>query len=166
MSDLPGDVISDNRKLLHNLAKEIAYGVFPLEDILKHHKLSVEQFEEVKRIDYFQRILQDAVESWNSATNTSERTKLKISAMVEEVLPDMHARLLDDKTADAPRVELFKTLLRSAGLYSPDQNAGGASGGQRISISINVGDDKPVSVTKDVTPRVIELEESYEGAEE
>lgn len=159
MSDLLLKDQSNREITLQKLAREIAYGVFPLEEILEHHQITPDDFEGIKKLDYFQRVLSEAVESWNSAANTTERTKLKISAAVEEVLPDMVGRLYDTKFGDTARVELFKTLMRSAGML--DREGGAAGTGEKISISINMGTDKPVTVEA-VTPRVID----YDGAED
>jgi hypothetical protein len=136
----------DNRNLekkLQMLAQELAYDIFPLERILESLEISQDDYKTIAESETFKRMLAEKLEVWASATNTKERTKLKVASMVEMSLEDMYGFMLSEKTGDTARVELFKTLLRSAGLLGEQAQAGA---GEKISISINMGASAPVTV--------------------
>lgn len=144
-------------KKMHMLAQELAYDIFPLERILESLEISPDDYKTIAESETFKRMLSEKLEVWASATNTKERTKLKVASMVELSLEDMYGFMLSEKTGDTARVELFKTLLRSAGLLGEQAQAGT---GEKISISINMGAAAPVTV--EATRPAID----FEGAED
>lgn len=134
-----------DQKLLRSIAREIAYDIIPLETILTNHEITHKQFQEIAKQQAFQSLLREYVESWAGAENTHGRVKLKITSGVEDSLPDMFALMHDKNFSDNARVELFKTLLQAGGLRGTEKSEGGASA-ERVSITINMGADAPVTV--------------------
>lgn len=142
---------------MRNLAHEIATDILPLETVLKNYGISEKQFADLTNHNGFQRYLQDAVESWQSAGNTTARTQLKIAAGIEDSLPNMIMKLHDENWPASARVELFKTLLRASGMAQPEPEATG--GGDKVQININLSRaQEPVTIEHETT--------KYVGAED
>ena len=139
---------------LLKLAREIAMDIRPVEDILETHKIDPENWGEIQKNPYFQGILSSEIEAWQSANNTSERVKLKSLAFVEEALPEFFARAHDPKEPLPAKTDILKTIAKFAGVGGSDFNA--AVGGERLSVTINLGADHQLKIEKDVTSKVIE----------
>ena len=137
---------------LVSVAREIAFNMKSVEDILAEYQISVEEWDAIQNDPEFARILQNEITAWGSAQNTGERTRLKAAALMELWLEEAAARLYDQKEGLAAKVELAKLIERMGGI-SAANNGDGAGNGFRI--TINIGDNK-LSFEKDVTPKVIE----------
>lgn len=140
---------------LLRLAREIAMDVRPIEQILEIMEISEDRFDEIRAIPRFQSYLKAALEEWNSATNTSERVKIKSLAFVEEALPEFYARAHDPKESLLHKTEVLKTIARFAGLGAQVQHG---SVGEKMTVTINLGADHQLRIEKDVTP-AIEMED-------
>jgi hypothetical protein len=141
-------VLSD--ATLVQLAREIAIEIFPVEDILKHHRLSVEQFERIKETQRFQDLLYIATGEWQSALNTHERVKIKSAAAIEDWLVEAYAKLHDNTEALPAKVELAKVLTRLAGMGLTNAEVNGAAA-ERFHITINLGQDANLNFDKEIT---------------
>lgn len=147
--DLGPDIYGDQRMLV--LAREIASDIHPVEDIIQRHGLSREQFENILRNPKFVRLLEDATTAWGDALNTGERIKVKSLSMLEDWLVSAYAMLHADKHSLRDKVELAKLIGRLGGIG--EKGILDTSGGERISISINMGD-----TTKKAEALIIEHE--------
>lgn len=134
--DLGPDIYGDQRMLV--LAREIASDIHPIEDIIKRHGITNEQFEIILRNPKFTRLLEDAVTAWGEAGNTGERIKVKSLSMLEDWLVTAYATLHDPKSSLRDKVELAKFIGRLGGIG--EKGILDTSGGERITISINMGD--------------------------
>lgn len=137
------------------LAREIAMDLRPLDQILEHHKVSLEAFEKLKRQPYFSRVLSAEVEAWQSAVNTGERVRLKSQAMMEEFLPDLYKRMI------APKEDLLKVVKGAelvAKLADLGESKNGSNPGDKVVIHIDMGAAGQLQVAKQVTPQVIDHE--------
>ena len=152
--DLPAEQVSSTTDVMMlKLAREIAMDIQSIEDILKNQQVSAEQWEEIQRNQRFKSYLSNAVEEWQSATNTPERVKLKSMAFVEEALPEFFARAHDPKETLAAKTEVLKTIAKFAGVGGSVE---GAVTGERMVVTINLGADNQLRIERDVTPQVIE----------
>lgn len=136
MFDLGPDIYGDQRMLV--LAREIASDIHPVEDIIKRHGIPSEEFEVILRNPKFTRLLEDAATAWGDAQNTGERIKVKSLSMLEDWLVTAYATLHDVKSSLRDKVELAKFIGRLGGIG--EKGIMDTSGGERISISINMGD--------------------------
>lgn len=145
---------------LVKLAREIAMDIHPLDTILKQYSISRDTWEILKENGKFKLLLESECEAWNTATNTSERVKLKAAAMLEEWLPELNNRLHDKDEALPAKIEGAKMLTRVAGMGLPGQVEGASP--EKFTVTINLGPQvPPVTIEKDVTPlKVIEHEPS------
>jgi hypothetical protein len=139
---------------LLKLAREVAIDLHDIETILKRYQISPETWEDIKQNRYFNDLVKSEVEAWQSALNTSERTKLKSQAMIEEWLPEAYARLHSASENLSAKVELAKLIARIAGMGIATVGTDG-SVGERFTVTINLGGDK-LTYDKSLPPKVIE----------
>lgn len=137
------------------LVREIAMDIQPIDDILKTHGIGSDEWEEIQENPHFTQYLRNAMEEWQSATNTAERVKLKSMAFVEEALPEFFARAHDPKEPLAAKTEVLKTIAKFAGVGG---TVDGAVAGERMVVTINLGADNQLRIERDVTPQVIDGE--------
>lgn len=138
---------------LLKLAREIAADVQTLDVILKNHGIEEAEWEKIKESHSFQRLLKNAVEEWNSATNTPERVKVKAASLIEEFLPELNSRIHDPRENLNHKVEAAKLARDLAGLGA--RNVEATSVGERFSVTINLGDTgQQLRFEKEATPEV------------
>ena len=143
--------------ILLKLAREIAMDIRPVEEILEIHKINGENWENIQKNPYFQGVLSSEIEAWQSANNTSERLKIKSLAFVEEALPEFFARAHDPKEPLPAKTDILKTIAKFAGVGGSDFNA--SVGGEKLSVTINLGADHQLRIEKEVTSKVIDHED-------
>lgn len=158
MGELVKSGMSFDDVAMIKLAREIAMDIRPLEEVLATHGLSQDDWDALNHSPIFQSLLSSAVEEWQSATNTPERVKLKSLAFVEEALPEFYARAHDPKEPLAAKTEVLKTIAKFAGVGM--SNFDGSVSGERMTVTINLGEDRQLKIEKDITPRD---EESVHG---
>jgi len=149
--------IQDVDTALKTLAAEIACDSFDMGDILKAHSLTLEQFKRIEQTPRFQMYLKEALINWGSTANTQERVKSKGAISVEDLLPAMHVTVLDKTQPLAPRVELFKALMRLGGI-GEKTTAGAGDGGEKFSVTINLGGENSLKIERELPSKVIEGE--------
>jgi uncharacterized protein (UPF0147 family) len=145
---------------LVKLANELAVNHFPIEHTLKTLNIDDSTWDHIQRLPRFQQLLRTAIEDWHSAANTHERLKLRAASVVEESLPEMHARSFDPNEPLNAKVEVWKLLARIGNVGVTGTNMEG--GGERFSITINLGNDK-LLFDKQLPPKVIEGEVIKDG---
>lgn len=145
-SELTQTGMISERKLL-GLIRELAMDITPVETILTSYQITAKELENYLKHPRIRAMLSDAVQVWNGATNVEERLKLKQLTMVEEVLPELFARLHDPKEPLSGKVELFKALQKGAGVGAVTDQGNAA----KISININLGDRRE-PITLEATP--------------
>jgi hypothetical protein len=131
------------------LAREIAMDIHPLEKILEAQKVSTDQWDWIRQNPRFQLLLSSCTEAWNSATNAAERVRVKSLFFIEEALPEFFARVHDKRENLSAKTEVLKAVSKLAGL---GQSEGAGVGADRFSVTINLGGNKTLNITKDVTP--------------
>lgn len=141
--------------LLLKLAREIAMDIHELDDILKRYSIDAETWAQIQINNAFKNYLISEVEAWNTALNTHERVRVKSAAMIEEWLPELNNRIHDQKENLTAKIEAGKLVARLAdmGLAKAGFEGGG---GERFSVTINLGASEKLTFSKDVTPKVIE----------
>jgi hypothetical protein len=124
--------------MLVQLAREIAIDHLSTDAILQLYNLSQEEWSTIKANPRFTQVLEQEILSWQSATNTAERTKLKAGAIIENWLPESNMRLHDSQETLPAKVELAKMIARIAGLGMDRAITGEAT--EKFSLVINIGD--------------------------
>jgi hypothetical protein len=126
------------------LAREIAMDVMPLEKILELHQVSEKQFRAISKLASFKTYLEEQLRVWHGTLNTQERVRVKFLAAVEMAMPEMFARMHDENAPLTAKSDLFKAFQKGAGIGERELKEGAA--GEKVQITINLGDVKPVSV--------------------
>ena len=134
---------------LLKLAREIAMDIAPLTQILASNGLTETDWELVQKNSRFRKYLTSASEEWNSALNTHERVRVKAAAMIEEWLPELYTRMHDKAEPLNHKIEAGKLARDLAGFTN--KNIGVEGGGERVTISINLGADAQLKFEKQLT---------------
>lgn len=145
---------------LVKLAREIAMDIRPVDEILEIHEISPKNWEKLRENAHFQALLRSEIEAWQSAGNTTERVKLKSLAFVEEALPEFYARAHDPKEPLNAKVEVLKTISKFAGIGGNNFDA--SMGGEKFSVTINLGADQQLKIEKSLPAQVIDHEGTAE----
>ncbi len=143
-------------KLIRTLAREIALDIQPIETILNSLKIDANRWDAIQKSVHFRAALSEEIQYWASTPNAGERIKIKFLTMLEESAEEMWTRLHDPKESLSAKTELWKMVMRGAGVGVAQVDSSG--GGERISINISMGADAKLNVEKDITPKVIEGE--------
>ena len=148
----PDPKLGDQR--LVQLASELAKGTFNHTAVLRSFDLTLAQFERyIAPNTFFKQAYDAAVIEWNSSTSTVKRIKTRSAAILEDSLPALSARLVDQREALPAVVETAKLFAKLAGAGEEKQAAGSTD---RFTISINIGSKKieqVVEPTIDITPQ-------------
>lgn len=132
-----------------SVAREIAMDLFELPVILRNHGVDDDEWERMAASRGFQEMLREAIATWNSSLNARERIEARTLGMLECSLQEMYRAIHDPEFSHNAKVELFKALSKNVGIGVKDGS--GAGTGERVTISINMGEDRRVEV-KDITP--------------
>jgi hypothetical protein len=128
--------------------------MLPLEDVVTAHGMTMDDWHKLQDVAWFKALLINEITAWQSAESTPERVKLKFQYMVEQSQSEFFNALVDSKANLGDRVKLLQQVMKGAGIGdAADASAPGS--GQRVSITINMGDDVR-TFEKTVTPRVID----------
>jgi hypothetical protein len=141
--------------LFLKLAREIACDIRPLDAILKMHSVEEDQWAMIYENPRFRELVRSAVAEWQSATNTPERVKIKAMSFVEEALPEFYGRAHDPKELLSAKVEVLKTVAKLAGM---GENSQASSGGDRMTVTINLGADHQLKIEKNLGPIIEQTE--------
>jgi len=144
------------------LARELAYDMQNKATILKAYKLTQSQFASIEVMPYFRRTLEASVIEWEAATNTPERVRLKAAVALEEALPTLGARMQSKDEDLNKAVEAAKLFAKVAGI---GERAAEAGTGEKITISINLGNNEKIVLEQAIAPSVAaeEIPQNREG---
>lgn len=138
---------------LLKLAREVAMDIRPLPIVLVDYKLTEAQYNMLLTTRYYPGVLELAQREWNSALTTPERVRISSAALLEQALPVIGARAGDKREDLNKTVEAAKLLAKVSQL---DQAVGPVGGGEKFSITINIG-EQTLAFEKNITPdKVIE----------
>lgn len=154
---MPGPTDASRREInIVRLAREIAMDLREIDVVLEQHLVSRQEFEKIKRHPYFVRVLAAEREAWESAINTPQRVRIKAAAMAEDFLPTLYERLVN------PKEDLLK-VVKGAELVTKLSGIGAEEGkdidpSSRVVITINMGADNRLQLSKALPVKVIEHE--------
>lgn len=148
-------VFTEDRLVI--LARELAMNIHEIPDILKRLNITDSQWENIQRDKRFQGYLEDAVITWQSALNGPERIKVKALAAVEDWLATAYGILHEDKHSLRDKTELAKLMSRLAGVG--EKTPSELPVGEKISITINMGDQSVHAEKLAPLPQIIDHED-------
>lgn len=144
-------------RLFLTLAREIAADINNLETILDAHQIDAEQWASYQTHPRFVQLLVSAKVEWSSAENTEQRVKIKSAAMIEMWLEEAHRLLHSTAESLSAKTELAKLIARFAGMGLAGAGISDG-GGERFSLTINLGADRTLKFTKELPAKVIDHE--------
>ena len=119
------------------LARELAMGIYEVEDILRRYGVGWDEWERIAALPRFQRLLETTTVEWGSTLNTKERIKVKALAGVEDGLPALFQAAKDGRETLASRVEAYKLARILAGI---DGREATDIAPEKFTLTINIGD--------------------------
>jgi hypothetical protein len=142
------------------LAREMAMAIQPVEKILNAVGISQAQFEKfILPNAFYKRAYESFVLEWESALSTNKRIALGAAAILEDSLPKLNARMLNDINPLSSVTETAKLFAKLAGAGETKE----AVQGERFTITINMGGEK-VRIEETIgavqIPKIIEGESS------
>lgn len=147
----------EDQTRLVQIAREIAINHKPIETILKDYSIDGEEWVKLQGNQEFVRVLETEIIAWQGAQNTHERTRLKAAALIEEWLVEANARLYDASETLSSKTELAKLIARIADMGVTGAGIAGG-GGERFTVTINLGADAKLQFQKELPPTVIAAE--------
>jgi hypothetical protein len=148
--------VYDEIKLV-KLARQIAMGIKDLPGVLFDNDLTLREWDDIKMLPAFQRLLEGEVTSWEGALNTPDRVRIKAASMLEEYLPEMYARLNDRTEPLMAKMKAVELISKIAGFGQTDIPQAG-SPGDKVQVIINLGSDTRLNYEKVLPHKVINHE--------
>jgi hypothetical protein len=147
---------------LAKLAREMAMNVKNVHALFAEYGIDEEKYYELMaHNEYFKRLREQYAMDWNATTSTAERVKIGSLASLEQLLPILTKRALDeDKPEPLASMTGVGTLLAKTAGIGDGKTTPNAS--ERFIITINLGADvehydKSVEINpNDVSPKEIE----------
>ena len=142
------------------VAREMAMNIRPVETILASAGISQAQFEMfILPSAFYKRAYETFVLEWESALSTNKRIALGAAAILEDSLPKLNARMINDINPLSSVTETAKLFAKLAGAGETKE----AVQGERFTITINMGGEK-VHIEETIggfqIPKIIEEESS------
>lgn len=137
---------------LTELARALAVNLQPEEEILTRFGITAEDLVRLRKNEFFKNALENFTQEWNSPLTTTQRMKIKSAMILEDSLPTLAQRMVDNQEPLRDSIEAAK-LFAKMGDIGEQKN--GVASGERVSITINIGTEK---LTFEKTP-VIEIPE-------
>jgi hypothetical protein len=143
------------------LAREIAMDIFPIDQVLKIHQVTTEEWLKISQNPRFIATLDDMIRQWNAASNTKERVRVKAATGLEIVLEEYIYAIKDPNTPANHKVEAGKFLAKLGELDGAVIGGGQAGGGITINISTSPN-MPPLTIEATANPREVADEEDVE----
>ena len=142
------------------VAREMAMNIRPVGTILASAGISQAQFEKfILPTAFYKRAYETFVLEWESALSTNKRIALGAAAILEDSLPKLNARMVNDINPLSSVTETAKLFAKLAGAGETKE----ATPGERFNITINMGGEK-VHIEETIgglqIPKIIEGESS------
>lgn len=156
MPDVPAVTDSELSSFdLARLAREMVMRIRDPDQILLSFGLNKGKYKDLCNSKTYKQI-HDAIEQdWESATNTETRIKIQAAAFLEQAIPTMSGRIMNEKEPLREVVEGGKLFAKLAGLTEPHEKSGGGS--EKFVINIDLGADKKLHFEKEVNGVTIDV---------
>lgn len=130
---------------------DLVRGVTDAQAVLARYSMTRADFETKGRQPLFARSFRMAKRYWDADGNVRERIKVKAQAALEESVVSV-ARIVNDPDMSVPaKLEAVDRLDKLADIHGKRAGTTGAEA-QKVSITINLGDNQPVVVNAEVIP--------------
>jgi hypothetical protein len=138
---------------LAELAREVAMNIREVDDIIAVYKLTREQYDWLAaHHEFYKHALHVSTVEWTSALTTPERVRLESAAILEDALPRLGARMVNQAEGLPGVVEAAKLFAKLAGFG--EKEAGERAPGEKFQININLGGDDKLTYQSKETPTI------------
>jgi hypothetical protein len=134
-----------------SVARDLAVNIQELDAILDENEVSTEEWARMEVSPTFKGMLRDAIELWNQPHNVKERVELRAQHVLEASMLQAADLIRDRNEPAVARVKMMEVLAK-IGKIGGTEAGGIGDPGNRVSITINMGEDKKLHVEHDVTP--------------
>lgn len=149
---LPVPFVPLTPQRMAQLARELATNMRDIDAVLADFKITEEQFLVYSENPAFKNALESAIIDWNSAHSVEQRIRLQAAHGLEDGMQILVARMQKQSEPLTAAVETGKFLAKLVGIGEEGRNPGNP--GDKFSIVINLGDDRKLHFSKDVTPGI------------
>lgn len=115
--------------------------------VLERHNITMAQFATLASNELFRRVFDQLWEEWNSIQSTEQRIRHRSRLAVEAALPELGARMLNNKEPLASVAQMAKVLTDIGALAKPDTSQTATA--EKITISIDLGADNRLTFNKE-----------------
>jgi hypothetical protein len=131
---VPSEVIT------HQLACELATGLYNNQDILDKFELTVAQLKRICKSPQFRLKYQEAKAVWESSDNVQQRIRQKSALLLEDSVLPLYSIIHNTNLAPAARTDAFSKLMAIADMQ-PSKDSGKVMG-DKFTLNITIGDEK------------------------
>ena len=124
------------------LAYDVAIAMYDEATLIKKHKLTLGQYETLRRWPWFQKLVAKFADDWNAPKNAQQRLASEAIVGLESVLPDLIARMKVQNEPLAGVAQVAKIVADIAGVGGT--NKAPAPTSEKFSITINLGADQEI----------------------
>ncbi len=129
-------------ELTHQLATEMATGLYSIADVGEKFGLSASKLKRIAKSPHFKRIYAEAKALWDSDGNVQERVRRKSALLLEDSILPMYSIIHNNELAPAARIEAFAKL-RSTADMEPTKGGDGTVK-ENFTLNINIGGEEQV----------------------
>lgn len=141
--------------LLAGIAHEVAWDLDKMENILQKYGLTPDEYAlRIQPNEFYQRILNKAIDEWNKADSTEKRLQMKARVALELNMHHVVNRMRDAKEPLSNVVQAGKLIAEIGGLAGINK-APPTGSGERVVINIDLGGEK-LRIDKSADPKIVE----------
>lgn len=141
-------VVKFDRWKLPLLVREVVMDVNELPVILKSFNIDLATFQAIETCDEYKALFDRLFAEWHRADSTEARLKIQSAFILEQALPKIGARAMDEKENLRDATEAAKFLRQLAGIGDTDRSG---KVGEKFAITINMG-AQTVQIEKNIAP--------------
>ena len=143
MVDLP----DFDEMTLCRLAREMVMNIRSYNVVFSDYGIDEEQYYLIEKNEFYRKVKEQYTLDWNATASTPERLKIGSQAYLEQVLPVITRRALDEREPLASVATVGRLLAQTAGL---GENRQEQKNNERFIIQINLGADVTETYNKSI----------------
>lgn len=142
------DLLSEADQILQVFARHMAMEIEPYAKICRNVGITEEKGLQLQELPAYKAYYDAARLVWTSNENKPDKLKRLFQEVTEFCLPHVVTLFHDPGTSDNAKANILGHLIKGSGVG--DRAANGASGGETVKITINLGADQQLTFEKAV----------------
>lgn len=127
---------------------ELVSNISPAAEVLARHGITAADLQRKTRNSMFRSAYNEAKRLWKGDMNVQERIRLKSAYLLEDSLPDLFKIIKDSAQPSSAKLAAMEQLGKLSQVLVQQKGPTG----ERHTITINVGDNKPVIIEATMQP--------------